>query len=66
MHARKFAARLQAATSSKAPILLRIEGKAGHGAGKPLTKIIAQYTDEFSFLFSALGMSAPSTKEASP
>jgi prolyl oligopeptidase len=66
MHARKFAARLQAATSSKEPILLRIEGKAGHGAGKPLSKIIAQYTDEFSFLFSELGMSAPSTKEASP
>jgi prolyl oligopeptidase len=59
MHARKFAARLQAATSSKAPILLRIEGKAGHGAGKPLAKIIAQYTDEFSFLFAELGISAP-------
>jgi len=59
MHARKFAARLQAATSSKAPILLRIEGKAGHGAGKPMAKIIAQYTDEFSFLFEQLGMSAP-------
>lgn len=59
MHARKFAARLQAATSSKAPILLRIEGKAGHGAGKPLGKIIAQYTDEFAFVFSELGMSPP-------
>jgi len=59
MHARKFAARLQAATSGQAPILLRIEGKAGHGAGKPLGKIIAQYTDEFAFLFSELGMSAP-------
>jgi prolyl oligopeptidase len=59
MHARKFAARLQAATSNRAPILLRIEGKAGHGAGKPLAKIIAQYTDEFSFLFAELGISAP-------
>ncbi len=59
MHARKFAARLQAATSSGAPILLRIEGKAGHGAGKPMAKIVAQYTDEFSFLFAELGMSAP-------
>jgi prolyl oligopeptidase len=59
MHARKFAARLQAATSSKAPILLRIEGKAGHGAGKPMAKIVAQYTDEFSFLFAELGVSAP-------
>ena len=59
MHARKFAARLQAATSSKAPILLRIEGKAGHGAGKPMAKIVAQYTDEFSFLFAELGISSP-------
>ena len=59
MHARKFAARLQAATSSRAPILLRIEGKAGHGAGKPMAKIIEQYTDEFSFLFEELGISAP-------
>jgi prolyl oligopeptidase len=59
MHARKFAARLQAATSSKAPILLRMEGKAGHGAGKPLAKIIAQYTDEFAFLFAELGVSVP-------
>ena len=59
MHARKLAARLQKATSGKAPILLRIEGKAGHGAGKPMAKIIAQYTDEFSFLFEQLGMSAP-------
>jgi prolyl oligopeptidase len=59
MHARKFAARLQAATSSDAPILLRLEGKAGHGAGKPLAKIIAQYTDELSFLFAELGVQAP-------
>ena len=59
MHARKLAARLQAATSSQAPILLRIEGKAGHGAGKPMAKSIAQYTDEFSFLFAELGISAP-------
>ena len=59
MHARKFAARLQAATAGKAPILLRIEGKAGHGAGKPIAKVIAQYTDEFSFLFQELGITAP-------
>jgi prolyl oligopeptidase len=59
MHARKFAARLQAATSSQAPILLRIEGKAGHGAGKPMAKIIEQYTDEFSFLFEELGVFEP-------
>jgi prolyl oligopeptidase len=60
MHARKMAARLQAATAGKkGPILLRLESQAGHGAGKPLAKIIAQYTDELSFLFSQLGVKAP-------
>jgi prolyl oligopeptidase len=59
MHARKLAARLQAASSGSAPILLRMESQAGHGAGKPLGKVIAQYTDEFAFLFEQLGISAP-------
>jgi prolyl oligopeptidase len=59
MHARKFAARLQHATSGTAPILLRMEGKAGHGAGKPMAKLIGQLTDELTFLFAELGMSAP-------
>jgi len=59
MHARKFAARLQHAVAGKVPILLRMEGKAGHGAGKPIAKLIAQYTDELSFLFEELGMTAP-------
>jgi prolyl oligopeptidase len=57
MHARKMAARLQAATTGKRPILLRLESRAGHGAGKPLAKVLAQYTDEMAFLFSQLGMS---------
>jgi len=56
LHARKMAARLQAATSSNQPILLRLETQAGHGAGKPLDKVIAQLVDEWSFLFSALGV----------
>jgi prolyl oligopeptidase len=60
LHARKMAARLQAATSSKHPILLRLESHAGHGAGKPLAKVIDQYTDELAFLFSQLGLSATS------
>jgi prolyl oligopeptidase len=59
MHARKFAARLQHAVDGKVPILLRMEGKAGHGAGKPIAKVIAQYTDELSFLFEQLGMATP-------
>ena len=58
LHARKMAARLQAATKGKRPILLRLETQAGHGAGKPLKKIIDQHTDELAFLFAQLGMSA--------
>jgi prolyl oligopeptidase len=58
MHARKMAARLQAATSAgpERPILLRIETKAGHGAGKPIAKVIEQSTDVWAFLFSQLGL----------
>jgi prolyl oligopeptidase len=42
--------------SSTRPILLRIETKAGHGAGKPVAKQIEEYTDIYSFLFWQLGM----------
>ena len=56
MHARKMAARLQEATSGSAPILLRVETKAGHGAGKPVSKRVEEHTDVFSFLFEQLGM----------
>jgi prolyl oligopeptidase len=61
LHARKMAARLQAASKGKRPILLRLETQAGHGAGKPLTKIIDQHTDELAFLFAQLGMNANDT-----
>jgi prolyl oligopeptidase len=42
--------------SSTRPILLRIETKAGHGAGKPVAKQIEEYTDIYSFLFWQLGV----------
>jgi prolyl oligopeptidase len=58
LHARKMAARLQAATSSTQPILLRLETKAGHGAGKPRSKVLDELTDTYSFLFWQLGMKA--------
>jgi prolyl oligopeptidase len=61
LHARKMAARLQAATKGKRPILLRLETQAGHGAGKPLKKTIEQHTDELAFLFSQLGMATNDT-----
>jgi prolyl oligopeptidase len=53
--AKKFAARLQAAGHS-APVLIRVETKAGHGAGKPLSKMIEEDADVFSFVFSMLGI----------
>jgi prolyl oligopeptidase len=56
MHAYKMAARLQAATSSGHPVLLRVETKAGHGAGKPLTKRIEEEADKWTFLFEQLGV----------
>jgi prolyl oligopeptidase len=56
MHARKMAARLQKATSSKQPILLRLETRAGHGIGKPLTKLIDEATDTWTFLLWQLGL----------
>ena len=60
MHAKKMAALLQAEAangrSRERPILLRIETKAGHGAGKPVTKQIEEQTDIYSFLLWQLGM----------
>jgi prolyl oligopeptidase len=51
--AKKLAARLQAAASG-GPFLIRVETKAGHGAGKPVSKMIEEDADIFSFLFSCL------------
>lgn len=56
LHARKMAARLQAASTSGRPVLLRLETRAGHGAGKPVSKLIDEYTDIWSFVFAQLGM----------
>ncbi len=49
-HARKFTAALQAAQAGDAPVLLRVESRAGHGHGKPVTKQIAESTDILAFL----------------
>jgi prolyl oligopeptidase len=56
LHARKMAARLQAATAGDAPILLRLESKAGHGAGKPVSKVLDELVDMWSFIYLALGL----------
>jgi prolyl oligopeptidase len=49
-HSFKFAAALQEAHGGEKPVLIRIETKAGHGAGKPTTKIIEELADEWAFL----------------
>jgi prolyl oligopeptidase len=55
MHARKFAARVQEATSGTADILLAVEPNAGHGAGKPRRKVVAELVDRWSFIGWQLG-----------
>jgi prolyl oligopeptidase len=57
LHARKMAARLQAATSSDAPILLLYDTKSGHSGGRPLNKQIEEDTDILSFLSTQVGAS---------
>jgi prolyl oligopeptidase len=57
LHARKMAARLQAAAAeTSGPILLRIETEAGHGQGKPRHKVLDEATDIWSFLCWQLGV----------
>ncbi len=58
-HSHKFTATLQAAQAGPAPILTRIETDAGHGAGKPTAKQIAERVDMWAFLVKNLGMALP-------
>ncbi|TWU24667.1 prolyl oligopeptidase family serine peptidase [Bythopirellula polymerisocia] len=58
MHSFKFGAALQSAQAGPAPILMRIETRAGHGAGTPTTKKIEETADCWAFLWKNLGMSA--------
>ncbi|MBO0723102.1 MAG: S9 family peptidase [Blastocatellia bacterium] len=55
-HSFKFAATLQEAQAGPAPILIRIETKAGHGAGKPTAKVIEEMADRWGFLVDVLKM----------
>jgi prolyl oligopeptidase len=55
-HSFKFAAALQAAQSCDNPVLIRIETKAGHGAGKPTTKLIEEAADKWAFVVKVLGV----------
>lgn len=55
-HSFKFAAGLQAAQSCDNPVLIRIETKAGHGAGKPTSMVIQEQADKWGFLFYNMGL----------
>ncbi len=55
-HSFKYAAALQAAHRGANPVLIRIDTKAGHGAGKPTSKIIEESADKWAFLVRELGM----------
>ena len=61
-HSFKYAATLQQANTGDAPKLIRIDSKAGHGAGKPIAKVIDEYADIYSFIFYNLGIVPESCK----
>jgi prolyl oligopeptidase len=58
-HSYKFAAELQREQACENPVLIRIETRAGHGAGKPVWMQIEDIADQFGFVANALGMAAP-------
>lgn len=61
-HSFKYAATLQAADTGNRPKLIRIDSKAGHGAGKPIAKVIDEYADIYSFIFANLGIEPSKNK----
>jgi prolyl oligopeptidase len=65
-HSFKFAAALQAAQAGPAPVLIRIETKAGHGAGKPTSKQIEERADILAFTLRALGAEPEGAPRSSP
>jgi prolyl oligopeptidase len=64
-HSFKFAAALQAAHRGANPVLIRIETKAGHGAGKPTAKVIEEASDRWAFLVHVLAMESPASSSGS-
>ena len=65
-HSFKYAATLQAAQGGPEPVLIRIETKAGHGAGKPTAKVIEEQTDRWAFLVHNLHMQLPAQSPSPP
>jgi prolyl oligopeptidase len=54
-HSFKFISALQPAQQGDAPVLIRVETQAGHGAGKPTSKIIEEQADKYAFFFKSVG-----------
>ena len=55
-HSFKFISALQPAQQGDAPVLIRVETQAGHGAGKPTSKIIEEQADKYAFFFHNVGV----------
>ncbi len=55
-HSFKFISALQQAQQGDAPVLIRVAVDAGHGAGKPTSKVIEEVADKYAFLFHAMGV----------
>jgi prolyl oligopeptidase len=55
-HSFKFASRLQESQQGPAPVLIRIETKAGHGAGRSTAQVISEQTDKWAFMFENMGV----------
>lgn len=64
-HSYKFAAQMQYDHTGDAPVLIRIDSNAGHGAGTPTDKIIDQYADIYSFTLKNMGIETIKESEAS-
>ena len=62
-HSYKFAAALQNAQSCSNPVLIRVETRAGHGAGKPVWMQIEDFADQWAFLAQSLGMPLPAANQ---
>jgi len=58
-HSYKYAAALQSAQAGEQPVLIRIDTSAGHGAGKPTSKLIEERADQWTFAANIIGMPAP-------
>ena len=62
-HSFKYAAALQAAQTGPEPKIIRIDTKAGHGGGKPISKVLEEQADIYSFILYNMGLSYPTEKK---